>query len=633
MRFSTLLSVTVQNNKKKYLRYNEWRKKQFLSNTPKDAHIILHLLPWLLTVNDVHVPGYIKEIKHGFKVFNIENNRDILFSEGSFKKKFGFQDERFTVRYLPGASRIEGIYTIGSVGTISQTLHSDCDIWICINQDQFEKKSLDYLNQKINLIKGWLDEQIRIPVFFFLTDIADIQKCNFGNIDFESSGSTQKNVLKEEFYRTSILICGKIPFWWVTYDPEGSVDYAEELNRNAKSGFGDTDFIDLGNLTQVEKSEYYGASLWQLNKALTHPLKSIIKMLMLKMFLESSSEELLCNGFRKLVLNSDDKSLSPDPSLFTMQQVLAYYAMHDRQGHFEFIKKCFYLRYELKMMSKKQTEKEEMAASVFSQYKIDRNEIYELNEFESWDLARQTEFGGLLFEYITDIYRDILRIQKGMRGEVAQEDMLIIGRKLSSSRAVKNFKVPVLHMPSDKINLSVLTFMYTEDIWQVYSHQNPSETVIANEEMVFCLAYLVWNGIFDPLQTRMQPNPTSVTLQEIINVAKMMLHVFGIYDISRVHFSNFLNEESITKMLILISFDEKNAGIDIQNISIIYKNNWEELFVRRFSSLDKMKAFFSRIGKGSPRIETHYYIQRSNKYFEKIIDRLKNIIDQMIQGA
>lgn len=625
-----MLSVVLQNNKRNYLNYNEWRKKLFIANSPKDANIILYLLPWLLTVNRSEVPGFIKEMKNTFKVANIENNREIIAQESHFKKMFGVRDEWFSVRQIPDAAAIQGIYTIGSVGTISQTLRSDCDIWICIDRTNFNDKTLQCLSRKVNLIKGWLDECLKIPVFFFLTDVEDIRNCNFGNVDYESSGSTQKNVLKEEFYRSSILICGKIPFWWVAYDPGGPVDYEKEFIHNQKSGFGEMDLIDLGDLQQIEKTEYYGAALWQLNKALTYPLKSIIKMLLLKMSLESSSEELLCNRFRKAVLYSEDKKISPDPSLFTMQQVLDYYSTHDRQGHFEFIKKCFYLRYELKLMSKKQTQKEEMVGHIFSKYKIDRNEIYELNEFDSWDFAKQTEFGGLMFEYITDIYRGILRIQKGRREGIARDDMTIIGRKLSSSRSVKNFKVPVLHMSSDKINLSVLTFVYNDGIWQVNSHQNPSEPVIANEEMVFCLAYLVWNGIFDPMQTRMQPNPTSVTLQEIINMAKMMRNVFGTYDIARVHFNKFLDEESIYKMFIIIGFEEGVSGIGIRNISIIYKNNWEELFVRSFSSIEKLKTFFSRDGKVSQRVETHYYIQRNNKYYEKIIDRMKYVIDQMI---
>jgi adenylate cyclase class 1 len=267
-----LLAVTLQNNKRNYLRYNEWRKKQFITYSPKDAQVILHLLPWLLNVNHPAVPGFIKEMKNSFKVFNIENNRDILAKESQFKKMFGVNDEKFSVRNIPGDADIQGIYTIGSVGTISQTAHSDCDIWICIDRMHLDDKSLQYLSRKLNLIRGWLDERLKIPVFFFLTDVEDIRKCNFGNIDFESSGSTQKNVLKEEFYRTSVLICGKIPFWWVACDPAGPVDYQQALARNQKSDFGEMDLIDLGNLEEVERSEYYGAALWQLNKSLTHSI-------------------------------------------------------------------------------------------------------------------------------------------------------------------------------------------------------------------------------------------------------------------------------------------------------------------------------------------------------------------------
>lgn len=627
-----MLSVTLQNNKSNYLRYNEWRKKQFIANSPKDANIILYVLPWLLNVNHPSVPGFIREMKDTFKVSNIDKNREILTKENQYKKVFGWEDERFSVRYISGDCEVQGIYTIGSVGTISQTSRSDCDIWICIDRNHFDDKRLNYLNQKLNLIKGWLDECVKIPVYFFLTDVEDIRKCNFGNIDFESSGSTQKNVLKEEFYRTSILICGKIPFWWVAWDPAGPVDYEEAFAQNQKSDLGEIDLVDLGNLEQVNQSEYYGAALWQLNKSLTHPLKSIIKMLLLKMFLESPQDELLCNKFRALVLNPESRKTPLDPSLFTMQEALDYYSIHARKDHFEFIKKCFYLRYELKLMSKKQTEKEEMAGMIFNKYKIDRSEIYSLNEFDSWDLGKQIDFGGLMFEYVTDIYRDILRIQQGIHGDVAQDDLTIIGRKLDSSMSVKNFKLPILHMSSENIKLPVLTFVYDGDIWQVISSYDPSVPLIASEDMIYCLAYMVWNGIFDPMQTRMQPNATSVTIQEIINLGKMIREVFGTYDIAQVHFSKFLDEEIINKILVTISFEEASADMDIQNISIIYKNNWEEIFVRRFSSIEKMKAFLVRAGKISPRVETKYYIQRNNKYYEKIIDRTKNIIAQIIIG-
>mgnify|MGYP001767332034 CR=1 FL=1 len=626
-----MLYVTLQKNKKNYLRYNEWRKTQFIEYSFKDANIVLYLLPWMLSVNHPSVPGYVRNLKGTFRVFNIDNNREILERENHFKKMFDVHEERMTVRHIPGTSDILGIYTIGSIGTISQTVHSDCDLWICIDRKTMDDARYQHLNQKLNLLKGWLDERMKIPVYFFLTDVEDVRNCNFGNVDFESSGSTQKNVLKEEFYRTSILICGKIPLWWVAFDSEGPVQYDTLLEDSERRGFGEFDLIDLGNLDEVDQSEYYGAALWQLNKSLTHPLKSIIKMLLLKMFLESPGEDLLCNKFRALVLQPEKQQAPPDPSLYTMEKVLDYYSTRARPDHFTFIKKCFYLRYDFKLMSSKQTGKDDMAALINKKYKMDRQDIFDLNEFYSWSLDKQVQFGELMFEYVQDIYRDIRSVQKGMRGYILPQDLTIIGRKLSSSLAVKNYKVPILHISSENIKLPALTFVFKNDIWQVYDYHDASTPVIANEDAVFCLAYIVWNGIFDPLQVRLQPNPTSVSVQEIINLGKMMRDVFGLYNIAQVHFSRFLDEEMINKMLIIVSFEEASESTGISSLSIVYKNNWEEVFVRNFSSLDKMRTVFSRTGeKISPRLETYYYIQRSNKYYEKIIERMKNIIDHII---
>lgn len=627
-----MLWITLQNNKRNFLRYNEWRKQLFNQNSPKDAQVILYLLPWLLSVNHPSAPGYLKGQRHPFKVFNIEYERQIILREGRYKRQLGISDERLSVRRIPGESLIQAIYTIGSVGTVSQTRHSDCDIWICIDRKRFDDESYFQLNQKLNIIKGWLDENIKIPVYFFLTDVTDIRECNFGAIDFESSGSTQKNVLKEEFYRTSVLICGKIPFWWVAFDPREPVDYEKSLEQNLTSGFGEYDLIDLGNLEEVQQSEFYGAALWQLNKSLTHPLKSIIKMLLLKMFLERPDEELLCNRFRALVLKAAPGDPQVDPSVFTMQEILKHYSTRMWPEHFEFLKKCIYLRCDLKLMTRKQTQRDIIALDIFKEHKIERRTIFELNEFDRWSLDDQVNFGSLMFEHVSQIYRDIIEIQKGMEGYIAPDDLAIIGRKLDASITVKDFKVPILHMSTESTRMPTMTFSFNEGQWRVMSASDISSTIITHDDIIFCLAYITWNGIFDSQEIRMRPNPTPITVQEIINIGKIMQNVFGTYDIAQVHFGKFLEQEAVSKMLVIISFEETLTDLEIQNIGIVYKNNWEELYVRLFPSIGRMKSFFAKSKSLKAGFEVHYYVMRNKIYYEKIIERTKNAIEQMISS-
>ncbi|MEQ8163734.1 MAG: class I adenylate cyclase [Smithellaceae bacterium] len=625
-----MLSSTLLHNKKRYLDYNRFRQKTLLTNSPKDGPVILYMLPWLLSVNRPSVPGYVKDLKEPFHVFKIEENREILQQEVIFKNIFGIKEEKSLVRHYSQSPQIQGIYTIGSAGTVSQTSHSDCDIWICFDKNDFTGKALHQLNEKLNLIKDWLDARLKIPVYFFLSDVNDIRQCNFGSLDFESSGSAQKNVLKEEFYRTTILIAGKIPFWWVCFDPDQPVDYDETFAQITGGDLGDRDFIDMADLKEVKQDEYFGASLWQFNKSLTHPLKSIIKMLQLKMFLESPEEDLLCHKLRRAVLGGQDKAVFPDPSIFGMNAVLDYYAQNAKEEYFEFIKKCFYLRFEIKLLSKSQTLKEEAAAEVFKKYKIDRRDVYRLNEFDSWQLQEKAAFGELMFGFLIDVYKDIVRIQKGKSGEIAPQDLTIIGRKLSSTLQTKENKVAVLHIPSETVNLPVFTFATNGKTWQVNSSDNQSAPLIAHQNIISCIAYIVWNGIYNPVQTRMAPNQTAVTIQEIINLGKMIKDVFGSFDISGVHFGNFLQKETITKMLLVVSFESQKLNMDVHDFCVIYKNNWEELFVRRFPSLEKMKAFWVGLSRTSPNVQVQYYVQRSNKYYEKIIERVKYLVTQML---
>jgi adenylate cyclase class 1 len=228
------------------------------------------------------------------------------------------------------------------------------------------------------------------------------------------------------------------------------------------------------------------------------------------------------------------------------------------------------------------------------------------------------------------MYKDIGRIQNGKAGEIAPQDMTIIGRKLSSSLAIKEHKIPLLHIPSEIIKLPVLTFAINGKSWSVNSSDDQKLPLITNADIIFCLAFITWNGIYDSAQVRMQANQTSVTIQEIINLGRKIKDVFGSYDIAGVNFSNFLQAEKITKMLIVINFDNAGINMDIHDFCVIYKNNWEEFFVRRFSSTEKMKSFFSDASKTSRNLEAHYYIQRNTKYYEKIIERTKNMITQML---
>ena len=614
---------TLLENKKKYLAYNRFRKGIFEELAPRDSEVILYLLPWMLSVNSPAVPGYIEKMKRPWKVSHIDAEREVLSREPAFKRRFEISSERSLLKQSSSPCWIEGLYTIGSIGSIAQTSRSDCDIWVCVNRSDTCKEALEDLSRKMNLIKDWLDQHVRIPIYFFLSDTEDIRLCRFGIVEGESSGSAQRQVLKEEFYRTTSIIGGKIPLWWLC-GSEGSepVDYEAFAESFRKGRYaGEYDLIDLGNIETVDRDEYFGAALWQFNKAMTHPLKSIIKMLLLKMLLESPREELLCHRFRRTVLECPDGEFL-DPATFTLQAMLEYYRDLPEET-FAFIQECFYLRYDISLWSKRITIREKLTRDIFKQYGMTRETITRLNSFASWNFQEQSGFGDRVFELLKKIYRDIAGMERGVQGAIAPDDLRVMGGKLSACLEKKTSKVPIIHRPLDSPIKPTLVFKTVGKVWYVHAAGDPSAPIVESPDIVSCIAYLIWNDLFVPTEVRMLPNATSITLQEIVNLGKKMRDFFGISDIAAVEFANYLEDERISKALIVLNFETTVHVREIRDLRLVWRNSWGELFVKRWTNPSALREFLDGAAETSPSMEIQYYVQRSSFLYEKVIDRAK----------
>ncbi len=622
---------TASENKDAFLKYNELRKRTFLELSPKDADIILYLVPWLLSVNDPACPGYIRGLKTSLQVANIHREQAVLRKESTYKRLFSIREDGSLLKFSPQASIIQGIYTIGSSGTIAQTEHSDYDIWICIDKTNYDIHTLQQLSQKVNLLKNWLDTQLRLPAYFFISDIEDIKNCHFGQVDEESCGTTQRNILKEEFYRTMIVIAGKIPLWWICHDKEQPVVYPDVAKELAHDESESQDFVDLGDIESISQDEYFGAALWQLNKSLTYPLKSIIKMLLLKMQIDSPPEELLCSQFRKAIL---EKSASPalsDPSLFTIQAILDHNKSATPES-LEFIKQCFYLRFDMKMFSKRQTLKEKLAADLLTLHLIEMITVYRLNEFAASSFSEQVAFGDRIFRFLLDIYKEINDSPR--QSSLSAGDMTIIGHKIASCLVRKTDKISVVHKPISHMNLPDLTFKTNGKTWQICDSSNPSDIIVSHRDIVTCIAYLIWNGIYDSGQARMEYNPTAVTIQEIINLSKAIHDTFGSHDVAAIDFANFMESEQVVKALVVISFEGPPNNKNMNDLHLLYQNHWGELFVRRFRTQEELQAFVRTvIAQQTATPEIRYYIQRNCHYYEKNIERAKKVVVQAIKAG
>jgi len=630
-RFGHIRKVLAR-NKQRYLEYNEFRKKMFCELSPETGEIVLYLLPWLLSINDPACPGYVRDLDRPFCVHHIEAIPEIKAQEDAFKARFSADPSVTFPTPDAGCCLIEGLYTIGSVGTVSQTHGSDCDIWVCINKGSFNQKAWQQVNQKLNLIKDWMDVYLGMPVYFFISDVNEIRLNRFGRVDAESSGSAQQNTLKEEFYRTCITICGKIPLWWLCFDPEQPVDHAHaaaavEADAECNDEGIEEDLIDLGDLKTINRSEYFGAALWQFQKSLLFPLKSIIKMALLDTALYAPDDPLLCHQYRATILTRKPDEPFPDPNLFTAGRIFDSYARSAQTRRLAFLKECLYLKCGIGPGSADQTMKNKMAGTFFTtECPLPQETVRDLSAYDQWNVDRQMDFGERLFQHLQQIFTHITDAGEKITGGGAHRDLIILSRKISAFFKKKENKITIIRRPNGRLNIGTFHLGLDNGVWELYSGDDREHAMISSPNVVRIIAFMVWNDFFSPEAVHMLPNISDTTIQEIRNLGEAIREIMGTYKTVDIGIDDYLKEERVSRLLAVSGFEKSPWAEVDEEYSVVYINCWGELFVEEFESSEDFQSFIKESRSKNSRVAVHSYLRRSSTAYEKIIARTKNML-------
>ena len=91
-------------------------------------------------------------------------------------------------------------------------------------------------------------------------------------------------LFRSEFYRTGILLAGRMPGWWLV-PPAAEADADAWLDgllsrRHVRA----SQLVDFGGLHAVPANEFVGAGVWQLFKAIESPYKSVLKLLLFELY-------------------------------------------------------------------------------------------------------------------------------------------------------------------------------------------------------------------------------------------------------------------------------------------------------------------------------------------------------------
>jgi adenylate cyclase class 1 len=585
----------ILQNRKYFITYNIARLRELIRYLPEGKLDLFHTIPLLVHMNSPDLPGFVDQplTPHGLYRF---------FDSGFWR----FAKRRLQIKeqdvhdYVLKRSYVRGLYLMGSSGTLGQTEYSDFDYWVVIDKGSLSEMQRALLRQKLDSIQDWSKEAYGHDLSFFVVDVEQIRENDFSGIHEEGSGTAQKSLLKEEFYRTFILIAGQIPWWAVLPPGLNDAEYrgwVETALLLSDDNFVSDDYVDLGNLASIKKEECLGGVLWQISKANGDPVKSLIKTsLVAHHYFFQDQEGLLCDILKKRFPERRLDSYLLDPYALVFERASRFYDLTDDKDGLDLITECIHLRLTgypapsqlAEDNPKRQISKRYVKAWSWSGDQIDRLESYNL-----WTENEKLQFEDRILKKIFFLYELIFRTtgKSDPFMGMASKDLAVLKNRSASHFRKKPGKLPhcstYLRARRDP---GALFIAWRKDgsgvnTWAVYDHipsdyADQKATLFVARELLPVLGWVVLNRLY-------RGDPSSIVLQRVQEspvspkrIERLIEEVYRFFSNEKPYLNYIHSDPPWLKVFVGLNTDRFPADNALRSADYLVQNTWGEIFFR-----------------------------------------------------
>jgi len=621
---------TLFYNRQAFLRFNRFKIDRTLSTLSEVDRTIFSLIPRLLHVHQEGLPGYFE----GNPPCGIHNFK--LDHEAQFAIEKMFPD--VIVRRNPDLRPV--IHTallMGSVGSIAQTKKSDLDYTLLVNKNDFTEESMKLFQKKLNLIENWTWDNYNLETHFFINDYEEVKNNIFGESDSESTGSALAKLLKEEMYRTMIIVTGKIPFWLIS-PVDADDDKYDKLYRKISNGetlLKNEEFIDMGNVDDISQGEFFGGSIWALIKSFKSPFKTLMKMGILEEYMFGDTKSnLLCHQVKGKYFG-DTPYLDIDPYLGMFERVQQFFKETKDGEALDALRCAFYLKVGTKvepdeLENGSKNWKKNTLVKMLNDWGWDSEKVERLNDYSNWQMMHKVDLGNSINKILMASYKNISEENKNLdpsESLITEKDTHLLGRKLFSFYRTAPNKVDNLGALVDgKTAEKELTFLLDQKsdrdkaTWYLIRGKtgalleqvNPDDIIKKSSTLPFLSVFAVFNSLYNT-KTQMKLNSDRGMKESDLHVLLDQFNEFiASVNIAALSNDDLLAEAKVNQLFMVIDFgtppppeitignigdcknnDELNKFINkrierIKSITTTYLTTWGELFCKTYAGLNCM---------------------------------------------
>lgn len=522
--------------KRRFVALNNDRLRRVQDSLEPRQRVFIQLLPLLFHINHPMLPGYISN-KTPCGISDYAPGKRCIQAARKLARSFNYQ-RRALQRHS-----IHALYLMGSTGTIAYSQTSDFDVWICHRPGMPEDEVRD-LQEKSASIRSWA-ESLGLEVHFFLMDDVSFREQEHQELSDENAGSSQHHLLLDEFYRTGLLVSGRFPVWWlVPSELEQQYDeYVDKLivNRFIKS----SDIVDFGGLSHLPSAEFFGATLWQLYKAVDSPYKSILKILLMEAYANQYPDiDILALRFKKTVHSGDVQLDRLDPYVMMCNSVEEYLFSRKELERLDLVRRCFYFKVNEPMSRPgggAQSWRRDAIRELVETWGWGQAKLASLDQRKQWKINHVLTERQMLVDELTRSYRALSQFAREQNAEmtIRSEDLNLLGRKLYVAFERKAGKVEMINpgissdLSEERLSLHRIDAAGQRG-WAVYNGNVPEREAGEHTPLkrtaglLELLAWCHFNGLINrnPSTISIQPPEGALTQWELRCVLDCLQQMF-----------------------------------------------------------------------------------------------------------
>ena len=631
----------ICSNRQDYLMFNRFKIDRTMNTLSKIDRLIFLVIPRMLHVHQEGLPGYFD----GNPPCGIHNFELTMEAQIAAEKLF----PEIIIRRNPKLNPV--IHTallMGSLGSIAQTKKSDLDYTLLVNKKDFTDESMKLFQKKLNLIETWTWDNYQLESHFFINDYEEVKNNIFGESDSESTGSALAKLLKEEMYRTMIIVTGKIPFWLVSpVDCDDNLyNQLYEKLTSGKTLLKKEDFIDMGNVDDISPGEFFGGSIWALIKAFGSPFKTLMKMGVLEEYMFGDTKSnLLCHQVKSKYFNGT-AYLDIDPYLGMFERVQKFFTETKSKEDVDTLRHAFYLKVGTQISVEEYEKgskdwKKDTLIKMIKEWGWTAEKIDRVNQYADWQMMQKVELGNRINKILMASYKNISIKNKELdpsESLITEKDTHLLGRKLFSFYKPAPNKVDNLGALVDgKTAENELTFIggkvdatdkNSKSEWYLLrgkintlAEVDKDSVIRKSATLQFLLAFAVFNSLYsEKTAVWLVGEGESIKENEVTSLLKILKKFIESVNIAALSNEDLLSNSEVSQLFMLVDFGSPPPAIismgnikdcknkaelskfvnerieRIKNITTIYLTSWGELYCKSYAGLNCLTRCISDLG-------------------------------------